>query len=241
MLNRLRLTPLTLIILGIATTPYALANSLNNISSLNQDQFQNLTEDLGAALNYKDMMPAAPLGITGLDIGVTATDTRFGYPGAWQAATGSSSSQAVIPSIQVDKGLPLGFDVGLMYGGVAGSNARVIGGDLSYAIFGGGLIAPALTVRGTYTKMTGVNDMNLSTRSVEFCLSKGFALITPYIGFGRVRTNGSTNDGALAPVALYNNKEYIGADLNLGIINLDIEADRMAGSTSYGANVGWRF
>lgn len=224
--------------LTLAGTAYA--NNISAVGSMSQPQFQNLTQDLGAALSYKDMMPAAPLGITGFDIGVTGVDTRFAHPTAWQEATGSSSNNVFVPSIQAQKGLPFGFDAGLTYSAVPGSNVRVIGGDLSYAIIGGGLLSPALTIRGTYTKMLGVGDMGLNTRSVELCLSKGFVFITPYIGVGRVRTVGTPQPGTLSAVSLYNNKAYVGADINLGLINLDLEADRMAGSTSYGANIGWR-
>ncbi|MHB8255257.1 MAG: hypothetical protein ACYDEV_16585 [Acidiferrobacter sp.] len=218
----------------------AYANSINGVGVMVQPQFQNLTADLGAALSYKDMMPAAPLGITGFDIGVTGTDTRIANSQAWAQATGSSSNNVFVPSIQVQKGLPLGFDVGLTYSKVPGSNVKVVGGDLSYAIIGGGLLSPALTIRGTYTKMMGVSEMGLNTRSVELCLSKGFIFITPYIGVGRVRTVGTPHVGTLSAVSLYNNKEYVGADINLGIANLDLEVDRMAGATSYGANIGLR-
>ncbi len=218
----------------------AYANSVSNVGALSQAQFQNLTQDLGAAVSYKDMMPAAPLGLTGFDIGVTAMDTHFGHAGAYQAATQSGSNNVFVPSLQAQKGLPFGFDVGLTYTRIPGSNVRVIGGDVSYALIGGGLLAPALTVRGTYTKMTGVSEMGLNTRSVELCLSKGFVFITPYIGIGRVRTAGIPHVGTLSAVNVYDTKEYVGADINLGLMNLDLEVDRMAGSTSYGANIGVR-
>ena len=224
--------------LSIGTVVYA--NNVSAIGSMGPAQFQSLTGDLGVALSYKDMMPAAPLGITGFDVGVTGTDTRLANAQAWQQATGSSSNNVFVPSIQVQKGLPLGFDVGVTYSKVPGSNVGVVGGDLSYAIIGGGLLSPALTVRGTYTKMTGVSEMGLNTRSVELCLSKGFVFITPYVGVGRVRTVGTPLVGTLSAVSLFDDKEYIGADINLGIANLDLEVDRMAGSTSYGANIGIR-
>lgn len=231
----------TLVVSTLALgTSFAHAGNINGVAALSQAQFQGLTQDLGSALSYKDMMPAAPLGITGFDVGITGVDTRIASSQAWHAATGSGSNNIFVPSLQAQKGLPFGFDVGLTYGEVPGSNVRVIGGDLSYAIIGGGLLSPALTIRGTYTKMTGVGEMGLNTRSVELCLSKGFVFITPYIGVGRVRTAGTPHVGTLSAVTLYNTKEYIGADINLGIANLDLEVDRMAGSTSYGANIGWR-
>jgi len=218
----------------------AYASSISNVSALSQSMFQSLTEDVGSAISYRDMMPAAPLGITGFDVGLTATDARLAHSNTWYAATGSHSNNIVVPSLQVQKGLPAGFDVGLTYSRVPGSNIKVVGGDLSYAIFGGGLLQPALTIRGTYTKMSGVSEMGLNTRSVELCLSKGFVFVTPYLGLGRVRTVGTPYVGGLTTVTLNDTKEYIGADFNLGIANLDLEIDRMGGATSYGANIGLR-
>jgi hypothetical protein len=222
----------------LAGTAYA--HNLSSLGALGQGQFQNLTQDLGTALNYKDMMPAAPLGITGFDVGVTGVYTHLGQAGGWDQATGTTSNNVFVPSLQAQKGLPLGFDVGLTYSAVPGSNIRVIGGDVSYALIGGGLLQPALTIRGTYTKMLGVSEMGLNTSSVELCLSKGFVFVTPYIGVGEVRTVGTPHTSTLSAVTINNTKEYIGADFNLGIANLDLEVDRMAGSTSYGANIGWR-
>ncbi|MDA8389809.1 MAG: hypothetical protein M0Z76_03595 [Gammaproteobacteria bacterium] len=223
-----------------ALVPAAQAANFGALPTVSNAQFAHLASDLGNAFSYHDMMPAAPLGITGFDVGVTGSDTHLAYPGAWQAATGSSASQLPAVGLQVEKGLPANFDVGLVYDVAPGTPARVIGGNLSYAISSGGLMAPALTIRGTYTRMTGVSQFHLDTRSVEVSLSKGFAFVTPYVGVGRVRTDASADGLALASARLYNDKVYLGVDVNLGLFNLDAEADRMAGSTYYGLNVGWR-
>ncbi|MDA8361243.1 MAG: hypothetical protein M0Z44_04510 [Gammaproteobacteria bacterium] len=216
------------------------AANFGALSTASNSQFAHLASDLGNAFSYHDMMPAAPLGITGFDVGVTGSDTRFAHPGAWQGATGSSASQLPAVGLQIQKGLPANFDVGLVYDAAPGTPARVIGGDLSYAISGGGLMAPALTIRGTYTRLIGVSQFQLNTRSVELSLSKGFAFVTPYVGVGRVRTEANADGLPLTPVRLYNNKIYLGVDVNLGLFNFDVEADRMAGSTYYGLNMGWR-
>ncbi len=216
------------------------ATDFGAISTLGNGEFGHLAADLGNAFSYHDMEPAAPLGITGVDVGVTGSATRFAYPGVWQQATGSNKNALPAIGLQVDKGLPANFDIGLLYDAAPGVSAHVIGGALSYAISGGGLMAPALTIRGTYTRLTGASPLQLNTRSVEVSLSKGIAIATPYIGVGRVRTDASADGTPLAPVRVYNNKIYLGVDVNLGLLNFDVEADRMAGSTYYGVNVGWR-
>ena len=59
--------------LGIAQP--AMAASITTLNLLGQAEFRTLSEDLGAALSYKPVTPAAPLGITGFDMGIEVTQT----------------------------------------------------------------------------------------------------------------------------------------------------------------------
>jgi len=47
-------------------------------------------------------------------------------------------------------------------------------------------VAPAIGVRGSLTKLSGVDQLSLDTRGLDLSISKGFALLTPYAGIGRV-------------------------------------------------------
>src|SRR3569623_2622023 len=62
--------------LGMAAS--AAADDLDRLQYLAQSQFRALSEDLGAALSYKPVSPAEPLGLIGVDVGleVTATDIK---------------------------------------------------------------------------------------------------------------------------------------------------------------------
>ena len=93
----------------------------------------------------------------------------------------------VLPKIRIQKGLPFGVDVGAMYSYLPGSNIKLFGAEVSYAILEGSVATPALKVRGTYTKLTGVNDLAFQTSGIDASISKGFLLLTPYAGAGMVR------------------------------------------------------
>lgn len=223
------------------------AADITQVQTLNQTDFRLLSEDLAAALSYKAVTPAKPLGLLGFDIGVEATATKLQHPALLQAATGSGStpSYVVVPKLHIHKGLPLGFDIDGFYSAVPGSNIRLVGGALSYALLKGGVTMPAVAVRGTYTKMTGVNQLDFNTKGVELEISKGFALFTPYAGLGRIKTE-SDPQGSAAAAGLTNesfsqNKYFLGANLNLGIANLAIEGDKTGKATSYSAKLGFRF
>ena len=131
--------------LGIAQP--AMAASITTLGTLGQAEFRTLSEDLGAALSYKPVTPAAPLGTTGFDIGVEVTQTDMSKSSqAWSKATngGSTISKLYVPKLHVAKGLPFGIDVAAFYSKIPTTNISLCGGELRYAILDGGLAIPAI-------------------------------------------------------------------------------------------------
>ena len=57
--------------------PATAADNIDQVNQLLQTEFRQLSEDLGSALSYKALTPAAPLGISGFDIGVEVTATKL--------------------------------------------------------------------------------------------------------------------------------------------------------------------
>ncbi len=170
----------------LAAAPAA-AQEIDRLQNLVQAEFRLLSEDLGAALSYHAQIPAEPLGITGFDFGVGVTATRFENAALLQRATSDDAETTLyVPTLRLHKGLPAGFDVGLTYASVPGSNIRYTGGELRYAIWQGGVASPALAVRGSLTKLSGVDQLAFDTRGVDISISKGFGFLTPYAGIGRV-------------------------------------------------------
>jgi hypothetical protein len=207
-----------------------------------QAEFRALSEDLGAALSYKPLTPAAPLGITGFDMGIAATATKLENSAVLAKAGGGNHSSVITPTLRLNKGLPFDIDVGAMYGAIPGTNIRLVGGELRYALLSGGVAMPAIGLRGSYTKLTGVDQLEFNTRGVDVSISKGFAMITPYAGVGKVWVSG-TPDGAtgLAKESFSLNKGFAGVNMNFGVTNLALEGDRTGRATSYGVKIGFRF
>ncbi len=174
-----------LAVLALAVSP-AFAADINFTSPISQDDFKSLTKEAGAALGYRNLAPAAPLGITGFDIGVEATVMSINENSTyWKAAFGNDApAYLAVPKIRVRKGLPFGVDVGAIYSYVPDSNVKLYGAELSKAILEGSTVTPALGVRATYTKMTGVDDLGLHTYGVDASISKGILFLTPYAGAG---------------------------------------------------------
>src|SRR5438552_15923341 len=221
----------------------AVAGDINNIKGLSQPNFRLLSEDLGAALSYKPLTPTAPLGITGFDVGIAVTDTKLESSAVF-AKAGADISNAAVPSLRVHKGLPFGIDVGVMVGAVPSTNIKLYGGELRYAIVAGGTAMPAIGVRGSYTKLTGVDQLDFDTKGVDLSISKGFLMFTPYAGVGKVWAASTPKDlPTTTPTkeSLSLSKVFVGINMNFGLTNLAFEGDRTGKATSYGAKLGFRF
>jgi hypothetical protein len=228
-----------LCVLGCFAQPVWAANNINlTYFGTAQPAFKTFSEDLGSALSYKPVTPPTPLGITGFDIGLEVTSTKMRN---LETATNSSMSSLVVPKLHVYKGLPLNFDIGAFYSSVPTTNIKLYGGELRYAILEGGIALPAVGIRGALTKLSGVSQLALSTKSLDVSISKGFAMFTPYAGLGTVWVDSTPNVAPLVKETFRQNKIFAGGNLNLGLVNFALEYDKTGSAASYSAKLGFRF
>lgn len=232
-------------VLAAASTGAHAGGDIDSLGNLAQSEFRLLSEDLGAALSYKALAPAEPLGITGFDIGLEVTASSLEYAGIFdRASSGSGFNTLPVPKIHAHKGLPFNFDVGAFLSAVPDSNIRLMGAELRYAFIEGGAAMPAVALRGTYSLLTGVDQLDLDTRGVELTVSKGFLMFTPYAGAGKVWTTSTPNlpvPFTLKEESFSQSKFFVGANFNFALLNLAIEGDRTGDTTSYGLKLGARF
>lgn len=234
----MKLTHLTAILFAAASAP-AFADDLDKVRDLSQAEFGKLAKDLTAAGSYKSVSPAEPLGVVGFDIGVEATATKMDNSDIWRKAGGDSST-VYMPRIHVHKGLPFGIDVGASLTQVPGSDIKLIGAELKYAIVSGNVALPAIAIRAAATRLSGVDQLDMDTRSLELTVSKGFLNVTPYAGIGRVWGDLTPNVSNLRQEKPTANKVYAGLNFNLGIANLAAEIDRTGGNQSASVKLGFR-
>ncbi|HBA86791.1 MAG TPA: hypothetical protein DCZ75_02055 [Geobacter sp.] len=189
----------------------AMAKDINFSSAISQENFKSLSKQAGAAISYKNTAPAAPLGLTGFDAGVELSAIKVSGD-YWDTAFGGNSpSFLVLPKIRARKGLPFGIDVGAMYSYVPDSNIKLFGVEVSKAILEGSVATPAVGVRATYTKLTGVNELDLQTAGIDASISKGFLFLTPYAGAGGVWVS-SKAKGNLQTLAITANGAPLGSE-----------------------------
>ncbi|HKU45952.1 MAG TPA: hypothetical protein VJQ58_03645 [Burkholderiales bacterium] len=230
----------------LATIPLSspvLAQKIDNIQVLNQQEFRLLSEDLGGALSYRPQTPSEPLGFPGFDLGLAFTGAKIKNEEILERATTDEVPDTLpIPSLRAHLGLPLGFDIGAMYSAVPSSNVTYYGGELKWAFVPGGTLWPAFGVRGAFTKVTGVEQMDLGTRSLDLSISKGIAFATPYAGVGRVWVKSDPKGTAGLQVEEFElDKVFIGIGFTVVALNLNLEADKTGDVTAVSVKAGLRF
>ncbi len=216
-------------------------NDLDGIEKLDQSTFKVFAENMVAATTYKATAPAEPLGITGFDIGIglTAVDLdkevfELASDGGWDY------SYLPVPRIFAQKGLPFDIDVGASYTSVS-DVFSLFGVELKKAILSGGVATPAVAVRISYSKLSGIDELDVENKGIDLSISKGFAVLTPYAGIGRTFSTVTPVDvPALKEEDIEDSVVYAGVNINLGV-NLGFEVNKTAGITSYSGKVGIRF
>ncbi len=229
-----------------ASTPNLVAGDLDTISLLPQGAFKAFSEDVAAMASYKGVIPAEGLGTLGFDVSLVITGTQLENVAAWELAAGGSSFSDTlpVPKLVVHKGLPFNFDIGGFLATAPDSNIKLYGAEVRYGIIGGNVALPAVAVRLSYSQLTGVDELDFDTTGLDVSVSKGFAILTPYAGLGKVWAN--SDPKGLAAVTLTGeelslSKIYAGANLNMGLLNFALEVDKTGDATSASLKFGFRF
>lgn len=184
---------IVLAILFVATLSYAMDIEIVD-PSLTQKEFKDFVKEAGYALSFNPMSPAEPLGITGFDVGLEVVMTDISDSESyWKKIVDESDIDSIIPvpRLHLQKGLPLNIDIGAIFAAVPDSNISLWGIEAKYAILKGTTVTPALSVRAAFSKLQGVDDIDLSTLSLDALISKGFLMLTPYGGVSAVLVSGS--------------------------------------------------
>ncbi|MDH5259540.1 MAG: hypothetical protein OEX07_16110 [Gammaproteobacteria bacterium] len=242
--------PVKSLLAGLALSAMASSSwAIGNIDPglLNSDKIVTaFTEDLGAALSYKAVTPAEPLGLIGFDIGIEVTGTKLDGIKTWGAAIGNDDLGLLpLPKLHIHKGLPMGMDLGFVYSKVPSTDIAYAGGEFRYSFVSGNIALPAVAVRGTYTTLIGIDEVELTTKGVELTVSKGFLMLTPYGGIGNVWVDSSVDTGLPVVGKITGDasmfKWFVGLNLNLGLMNLVYETDTTGNSMSHSVKMGFRF
>lgn len=217
------------------------AADLTNLGGLTQDQFRRLSEDLGAAFSYKGVTPATSLGPWGFDLGVELTTTDVRDSDTFRAAGSGSVDRLFVPKVHLHKGLWTGSDIGGFYGGSSELGGSLWGVSLRQNFVEDSVATPAFAGRLSGTRTTDLGSLKVTSLAADLMLSKRLTLATPYVGAGIVRVESKASGTGLETETFNQGRYFGGLNVNLAVVNLAFEAERMGGNTSLSAKVGWRF
>jgi hypothetical protein len=221
---------LIITLLGFAGT----ANAAVDLTT--QPGFDTFSNELGGALAYRAVAPADPLGIIGFDIAVEGTNASFG------------GDSVIIPKIKFQKGLPGNLDIAGYYTQLplssigASGDGTAYGVALSYAIWEGGVVSPALAIRGSYTNADIPGVVGATTTGVDLEISKGFPIISPYAGIGMVNIGTSDKSGnGNTDYSATETRYFAGANFNLKIMDIAFEVGKTGDNNFTTFKLGFRF
>lgn len=227
--------------IALATAAPVLALDFT-IKTPNQGDFDTVSKDVIAAFDDKPIEPVAAGGVAGFSIGAFGSYAPVRDTGAWKRLTGEDIDGIGLVGVSATKGLPFGFDVGGFYAGVPGTAARVYGGQLRYAILRGSAVNPAIALRGTYTRASGVEDFDYDSYGADLTISKGFLLFTPYAGLGLVHGDVSADPKyRLDDVSSTEGKGFGGVRMNFGPFEATAEYERLGASNVFNGRLGFSF
>ena len=234
------------IIVLLLVAHFVSAKDIEITDVITQDDFKEFTKEFGSALLFSPMAPAEPLGITGFDVSLEMVITDISDDKIfWENMVddGDPYSFLPVPRLHVQKGLPFNIDVGAMYVAMPNTNIKLWGLEAKYAILEGSMVTPALSVRASYSKLQGVDDIDVDTQSLDVLVSKGFLMFTPYAGASLTKINASENS-TLVTLDDVNETGYRGlaglqfSPFPLLIINGEISYGE---TMQYGLKIGFRF
>lgn len=210
-----------------------------------QEDFKNIATDLSASLNYKALGPVDAGGITGFSAGVFAAYAPTEFPESWDRATGEEVDFTGMVGLAATKGLPFDIDVGATYAEIPNTDASLIGAELRYAILAGSAVTPALAVRAAYSKLSGVDEFDYKSMSLDISVSKGFLIAAPYAGIGRIQSTMTPKgnlDATLDEEEIKATRIFAGVRLSfLPLIAITPEYERIGDNSSYNLRLGVSF
>lgn len=226
-----RIFTLLLLLSLCATSAFAAKYDVSIPAGFANSKFNDVVKQAGTVIAYRGIAPAEPGGLTGFDIGVETSFFKVDAAVLDDVLSNNTPSYLPVPKVHVRKGLPFGIDLGASYAMVPSSNIKVIGGEIQYAILDGSVALPALSVRGHYSTLLGVDDLDLKTYGADAVVSKGFLFLTPYIGAGVMRSDGkytgtdATLKANLKDQSVTTPRVFGGVQIAMALLRLTLDAE----------------
>ncbi|PLX68801.1 MAG: hypothetical protein C0603_06530 [Denitrovibrio sp.] len=234
-----------LVLAMVLLTSIAFAGEFEIQPSMTQAQFDSLAKEMGAIVTPTPNSPAEPLKTLGFDIALETSvididDDQAYWENAWD--NGDPSGMALVSRVHVQKGFPFGLDIGASVSKGHTIPFTAVTGEVKYALLKGTIATPAISVKGSFTKVFGMEDISINTLSAGAYISKGILFLTPYAGIETVYTMATDDSGNdFDKVNTNAARGLVGLQISpLPLISINLEVAKGA-VMQYGLKAGIRF
>lgn len=221
-----------------------------DLSDTSQNIFNDFCEEISPVFTYKSFGIAAPLGILGFEACLEANGATIDSD-IINDILNDAPSMVFIPRLAVRKGLPFKIDIGAIYSPmeIEDESFNLTGFEIKYSIIEGSAVLPAVSVRGNYLALNGIDDFDVSSFGADVLISKGLGVdilfkLVPYGGL-------SYNNITITPNNIFDLDEvksnalslFLGLRLSLSMTkwNIKLDYDQKTNNMNYGLSVGIGF
>ena len=227
--------------IALGSQPVIADQQMSQLATLIDSQFKSFADNLSASQSHRSLYQSKSRSPAALNVGFEYASTEVERNSFLEEFTPRENPDTLlIPKLHVNTGHGVGWNAGAFYSSVPDSDIEIYGGELSYSLTSHNDYVPEISVRGTYSQITGITDMYVTSTGLEFSVSKGFSGFTPYAGVGTTRIDG---DYMLEGYSqhLTHNKYFMGMQFNLGIVSISAETEQQGDYASTKAKMGIRF
>lgn len=236
--------------LAASATDIDLTDLYNAAGAANaQAEFKILSRDIGRAIYLNPGNSPEPLKLLGVNAGFELSYIQIDEDVLGNASGINDPAPFIIaPKLRVQKGITKTIDIGLAYlPPLTEVNVGMYGGEIRWDMIN---LLPIpiplshLSLRGSYTKLTQLEELDLSTTAFDLSLGLNLPVIKPYAGVGLLTID--SKPGGLG-AALFSNEtttetvSFVGAKLNI-IPFFPINIEYMKNpDTAYSIRFGFEF
>lgn len=173
--------------------PLHAADDIHFDGTISQDDFSKFSRIIAQGIYADPIQPARASGLLHFDIGIGATLIKIDQDASyWKKSVPKdivvSGGYVGVPRLIVAKGYGGGTISG-SYAKISDTGVKIYGGALDMPLLRGSIATPEVSLRGVYSKLSGVDVYRLKVYGLEAFISKGFGPLTPFASVGRMRTN----------------------------------------------------
>lgn len=166
-------------------------------NSISNDDFVTLMRPFLAVTRFTFLHSAAPLGVTGFDIGVGVSgvslpDSTMTIAKSTLREGNDLNETLIAPRLNIQKGLPFDIDLGATAIMPLGGDLIAAGAALQWTVINSPSPAPNMALRVAHTMWFGTKSVQAQTTLAEGILSLGLPpginVLVPYAGGGMMWT-----------------------------------------------------